>query len=922
MAERRSIKLYSPITMKHRASEKLCSFVQIALVSMFILNIPTAQLQASDVDSGSGPSGELGCEVSEGDKAFGIQVIFDVACAGGGLGCYSDHCRYCKVVDTFKSTHLESCGSFGASFPIMAPLTPSKGACLVSSGDAAVGVGGMTDLSCLYGGIGCFNDHCRFCQSEFSPQSSLFLLCSWVKNTNTGSDILNDFAGDYDADKLTKENSAVAGGYMCTLTPSYGNIAVGIDITSDASCSGGGVGCIDNICRFCKSTDTAESVHLIPCPSVTVLCSTKVSDGDAAVGISIATDASCAQGGVGCIDSKCRFCRKNISTQSAAYVDCALIGNTTAQTPVTTLASLAPSLSPALTPSSTAIQSCSLTVSEGDAAVGINVVTDTGCIWGGLGCIDQSCRFCRVTTSIQSEPFVDCASIVRTMTAPVSGSTISIQPAVLTTSPSTKAPELITPAPTKAPVAPTKAPITTKAPEPRIPASTKPPVTGTPALTKEPTTAPPTKASDTARPTQTPALTTLTPTSTPTSTIAALTRAPTSTSTILPPVLPTADCNITAAAGDLAVGVDIVTDISCVSGGLGCINSVCRFCRVKATTQSAVYVDCAIITSITHPLTPALTTPTLTPTPTIKSAATPIIVFLCSRAASGGDKDVGLDIVSDVRCSEGGTGCLDEVCRFCKRFDTVQSQTYINCSSIPSSDIGSDITFVQIPIVNDKKTLESAGIISKDKSMQVEMSTNTIVTLQETAAVETEMDYTCANVSLADGQAAGGIGVVLDTINCPKGLATGCVGSEGCRYCMRFPTSVSEMLDYCAVVNSSAVAYALSGLFPFSHQDGTGLLADTGNAEPRVERVTTSKAIAINENEPQSMLTEIRKWFAVAGACFGVVILVSLVTYRLYRLSNRQSDLGASSTTDKRISSDNNVVVMSNSIDHLEIIDE
>ncbi|KAF1791978.1 hypothetical protein GQ600_24550 [Phytophthora cactorum] len=61
-----------------------------------------------------------------------------------------------------------------------------------------------------------------------------------------------------------------------------------------------------------------------------------------------------------------------------------------------------------------ATPSCTRTVSEGDAAVGINIATDTSCGSGGLGCIDNICRYCRVTNTDKSAPFVECASIAAT----------------------------------------------------------------------------------------------------------------------------------------------------------------------------------------------------------------------------------------------------------------------------------------------------------------------------------------------------------------------------------------------------------------------------------------------------------------------------------------------------------------------------
>ncbi|TDH67030.1 hypothetical protein CCR75_009286 [Bremia lactucae] len=54
---------------------------------------------------------------------------------------------------------------------------------------------------------------------------------------------------------------------------------------------------------------------------------------------------------------------------------------------------------------------CSRVVSSGDAAVGINIVTDASCASGGIGCIDQVCRYCKQVVTPQSTTFLDCVSI-------------------------------------------------------------------------------------------------------------------------------------------------------------------------------------------------------------------------------------------------------------------------------------------------------------------------------------------------------------------------------------------------------------------------------------------------------------------------------------------------------------------------------
>jgi hypothetical protein len=1036
-----------------RSCGRLRSIVQVAVACALALSaVKPVHADSSDTNSGS-VAGELleSCGVSAGDKAFGIQVVTDISCSADGLGCYNDHCRYCKVVDTLKSAHLENCETLGASFPSMAPLTVSTGSCSVSSGDAAVGVGGMTDPTCLYGGIGCFKDHCRFCQTELTPQSSQFVLCSWGASSTGSSGSTDPDAGDAgfvptrilngadkpvaslmsaDSSSFAENEEALEAGVtsVCTTSVSDGDAAVGINIITDTTCANGGLGCMDSVCRMCQAKSTPQSAHLQKCSDfVSTACSQVASEGDAAVGIQIGTDTTCAQGGLGCIDDVCRFCRMTTTVQSSAFVDCASMGGSASATKAPTLApttatpvTIAPVVSSTPVPTM-AKQTCSQTVSDGDAAVGIKIVTDSSCTSGGLGCIDQVCRFCRVLTTVQSAPFVDCATIEDLTTTPAR----------------TAAAPTATPAPsTAAPTTPPAAASTT------------------------------TPAPSTAAPTTTPAPSTAAPTITPAPTTAAPTSAPTTATSA-----PSAVCSLTAAVGDNAVGIDIVPDASCAAGGLGCIDTVCRFCRTLTTTQSASYTDCATITGSGTPApTVATPAPTAAPTPTSTgSADSPSIVFECSRTVSSGDKGIGLDIVSDIRCSDGGAGCLDGVCRFCKRFDTSQSQSYINCSSIPSADIGLDIAFVPIRLVSDsdeptrmlvsesstdssnttdastntnitinaetsnsidgssesfeatatsictrtvsdgdaavginvitdvscvngglgcmdsvcrlcktKSTDQSAHLGScsdyvsttatstmpaptsapvsttstysiplncyqtvsnGDKSLGLDIvtdircgdggvgcvdgicrfckrfdttqsqsymscsdipssdnggditfktiaaidmqestsSTDTIVATHETAALTTESaDEACEDVPLADGQAAGGIGVVLDTVNCPLGLASGCIGDAGCRFCMRFPTNISEYLDYCAVVNSTSVAYALSGTAP-SVQDGSSTVVsvEPGDNEEQISDASASQKV---RRGPAPLLLS-----AGAVACVAVIAVVGLAAFGIKR---------------------------------------
>ncbi|KAG2782506.1 hypothetical protein JG687_00014224 [Phytophthora cactorum] len=76
---------------------------------------------------------------------------------------------------------------------------------------------------------------------------------------------------------------------------------------------------------FQHDTTGNEAAGTVAPFSETGTCSQIVSSGDAAVGIKIVTDKSCASGGVGCLDKVCRFCKEVSTTQSSKLVDCASI---------------------------------------------------------------------------------------------------------------------------------------------------------------------------------------------------------------------------------------------------------------------------------------------------------------------------------------------------------------------------------------------------------------------------------------------------------------------------------------------------------------------------------------------------------------------------------------------------------------------
>ncbi|TDH72104.1 hypothetical protein CCR75_004571 [Bremia lactucae] len=59
------------------------------------------------------------------------------------------------------------------------------------------------------------------------------------------------------------------------------------------------------------------------------------------------------------------------------------------------------------------------------------------------------------------------------------------------------------------------------------------------------------------------------------------------------PIPASPSCTQTVAPGDAANGIGIMTDTNCKSGGLGCINYICRYCQVTMTDKSAPFPQCS-----------------------------------------------------------------------------------------------------------------------------------------------------------------------------------------------------------------------------------------------------------------------------------------------------------------------------------------
>jgi hypothetical protein len=219
--------------------------------------------------------------LSDGDKAVGILVATDASCIQGGVGCIGLQCRYCRVRDTPQSSHYLQCGSPSGSTPPISPPSPASLALPPTSvdtcakwstpGDRAVGVSVFKDSACGSGGRGCIGGTtCRYCRVQDTEQSKQFPTCP-------GSTVASSPAGSDEA---------------CGRFSTAGDRAVGVLVASDATCGSGGTGCIGATCRFCRSTDTTQSHHLLPCDILS-------KESTTVVVASLSSTAEVAAGGIG-----------------------------------------------------------------------------------------------------------------------------------------------------------------------------------------------------------------------------------------------------------------------------------------------------------------------------------------------------------------------------------------------------------------------------------------------------------------------------------------------------------------------------------------------------------------------------------------------------------------------------------------------
>ncbi|GAB9467895.1 hypothetical protein Gpo141_00005226 [Globisporangium polare] len=198
-------------------------------------------------------------------------------------------------------------------------------------------------------------------------------------------------------------------------------LALGIDIAQDSACETGDsvTGCISTSCRLCQSFATAKSqrYQLCPSPSERALgsadankCSLSVSPGDAAAGLNILTDASCANGGLGCILANCRFCTVPGTSASSPYLSCSEISSTPPSAPTPAPMPKRQPPSDGGLPDTPRTNYCSANL------IGLDLlnagvwafVDESGCLANPTACSLRFCRFCRYSDSTASLAYTPC----------------------------------------------------------------------------------------------------------------------------------------------------------------------------------------------------------------------------------------------------------------------------------------------------------------------------------------------------------------------------------------------------------------------------------------------------------------------------------------------------------------------------------
>lgn len=268
---------------------------------------------------------------------------------------------------------------------IAAVITKELPSCKLnaSEGNLNNGVTIVLDPSCRNGGLGCITDKCTYCRTFNTSESAHLRECDQI--------------GWYNI--LTQASSSSSAETRCTASVSSSDFDVGINIIPDTNCSNGGLGCVDENCRYCKMKDTNQSAHLDPCADFGYafeydgdVCAASLSQGDAAAGVNIVTDPQCAFGGIGCFQETCRYCQLFDTEKSKDYVNCSRFNSS-----LDTFAS-----------SDQKETNCSLEFSS--VTQGLYAVTDLSCQQGNASCISDQCRLCALGPNASLPNLMPCSA--------------------------------------------------------------------------------------------------------------------------------------------------------------------------------------------------------------------------------------------------------------------------------------------------------------------------------------------------------------------------------------------------------------------------------------------------------------------------------------------------------------------------------
>lgn len=389
-------------------------------------------------------------------------------------------------------------------------------------------------------------------------------------------------------------------------------------------------------------------------------------------------------------------------------------------------------------------------------AAGVSVVADASCAAGGIGCFEDKCRICKNWNSSKSSVYRWCTEFgLPQVTAPPTASPTVMTPTPTTPGPSTQT----TPYPTT---------LTPTTPVPKTPAPT--------------TLAPSTLAPKSPTPTPTPTPTTVIPTEKP-----------------IGGHLSVSECIFVASAGDAAAGIRVVTDTTCVGGGIGCFESVCRFCRASYSDRSSAFLSCD---QFNVGFTQAQTaTPTSTPAvvPATATPATPAPVSrTCAQAVSPGDRGVGISAYDDATCLlDSGVGCFQGVCRYCKTRNTPQSQHFRSCdgtvpASTPAAPTPVSVAPTPTPAVATRAPVTSTPAPEATPTPASVMTPTLVPVTPSVAPIKSTAEF-ILSVSLGDQNVR--ISAYCDT-SCKTHPGLGCF-LDTCRLCKTRDSDQSKHLLPC-----------------------------------------------------------------------------------------------------------------------------